>query len=226
MLLVIEQIFDSNEVRVFREHLDSAQWQDGKLTAGTQAINIKSNQQLDGNSELTQTLGNEILKRLGQHPQFVSAALADKIYPPKFNNYHDGGCYGTHVDSAVMTMPSSNELLRTDLSATLFFSEPDDYDGGVLTIETEFGAQEVKLNAGDMILYPSSSLHQVTPVTKGQRVSAFFWIQSMVRDHSQRSMLYDFDQSIQQLTTKLGVDDPEVLRLSSVYHNLLRSWAL
>ena len=226
MLLVIEQIFDCNEVRVFREHLDSAQWQDGKLTAGTQAINIKRNQQLDGNSELTQTLGNEILKRLGQHPQFISAALADKIYPPKFNNYHDGGCYGTHVDSAVMTIPSSNELLRTDLSATLFFSEPDDYDGGVLTIETEFGAQEVKLNAGDMVLYPSSSLHQVTPVTKGQRVSAFFWIQSMVRDHSQRSMLYDFDQSIQQLTTKLGVDDPDVLRLSSIYHNLLRSWAL
>ncbi len=226
MLLVIEQVFDREEVKVFRQHLDSATWQDGKLTAGSQAVHIKSNQQLDNDCEMTRTLGNEILKRLGQHPQFVSAALADKIYPPKFNNYHGGGSYGTHVDSAIMTMPDSGQLLRTDLSVTLFFSDPDEYDGGVLTIETEFGAQEVKLNAGDMVLYPSSSLHQVTSVTHGERICAFFWIQSMVRDHGHRAMLYDIDQSIQELTLKLGVEDPEVLRLSAVYHNLLRTWSL
>ena len=226
MLLVIEQVFSAEEVDIFREHLDKADWQDGKLTAGSQAVRVKTNQQLDDNSELCQSLGHEILKRLGQMPLFVSAALADKIYPPKFNRYANGGHYGTHVDSAVMTMPGTQEVVRSDLSATLFFSKPEEYEGGVLTVETEFGAQEVKLNAGDMVLYPSSSLHQVTPVLKGHRTSAFFWIQSMVRDQNQRSMLFDLDQSIQTLTTKLGAEDPEVLRLSAVYHNLLRNWAL
>lgn len=226
MLLVIEQVFTKDEVAVFQEHLSTAQWQDGKLTAGTQAVRIKTNQQLDDRSELTQTLGNEILKRLSQHPQFNSAALADKIVPPKFNRYFDGGHYGTHVDSAVMSLAGSNDLLRTDLSATLFFAEPDSYEGGVLSVETEFGAQEIKLNAGDMVLYPSSSLHQVTPVTQGQRICAFFWIQSMVRDHNLRAILYDLDQSVQTLTAELGSDNFEVLRLSSVYHNLLRTWAL
>lgn len=225
MLLVIEELFTKDEVAIFRKHLSTAQWQDGKLTAGSQALRIKANQQLDDNSELSQTLGSEILKRLSQHPQFVSAALADKVYPPKFNCYENGGHYGTHVDSAVISLPNSHELMRTDLSATLFFSEPSSYDGGVLSIETEFGVQEVKLNAGDMVLYPSSSLHQVTPVTHGQRVCAFFWVQSMVRDDNLRAMLYDLDQSIQALTAELGADNAEVLRLSSVYHNLLRTWA-
>ncbi len=159
-------------------------------------------------------------------PQVYALALADKIYPPKFNCYRDGGCYGTHVDSAIMTLPGSHDLLRTDLSASLFFEEPESYEGGILSVETEFGVQEVKLNADDMVLYPSSSLHQVTPVTQGQRVCAFFWIQSMVRDHSSRTMLYDLDQSIQTLTIELGADHDEVLRLSSVYHNLLRTWAM
>lgn len=226
MLLIIEQVFNQQEVDLFRKHLDAAQWQEGKLTAGSQALNVKTNQQLDDSSELTQRLSDEILKRLGQHPQFISATLADKIYPPKFNRYSDGTHYGVHVDSAIMTLPGSKELLRTDLSATLFFSNPEDYQGGVLSIETEFGAQEVKLNAGDLVLYPSSSLHQVTAVTSGQRISAFFWIQSMVRDYGQRAMLYDLDQSIQALTTQLGSNHSEVLRLSSVYHNLLRNWAL
>ncbi|MGH1374074.1 MAG: Fe2+-dependent dioxygenase [Cellvibrionaceae bacterium] len=225
MLLVIEQVFDADEVQIFCQHLDNANWQDGKLSAGSQAIQVKTNQQLEDDSETSLTLGNEILKRLGQHPQFVSAALADKIYPPKFNRYQNGGHYGTHVDSAIMTLPNSADLLRTDLSATLFFSNPEDYDGGVLSIDTEFGVQEVKLNAGDLVLYPSSSLHQVTPVTRGQRVSAFFWIQSMVREHGQRSTLYDLDQSIQSLTLTLGGDHDDVLRLSAVYHNLLRTWA-
>ncbi|MAZ88641.1 MAG: Fe2+-dependent dioxygenase [Cellvibrionaceae bacterium] len=225
MLLVIEQIFDADEVQLFRQHLNNGNWQDGKLSAGSQAIQVKTNQQLEDQSETSLTLGNEILKRLGQHPQFVSAALADKIYPPKFNRYQNGGHYGTHVDSAIMALPNSGDLLRTDLSATLFFSNPEDYDGGVLSIDTEFGVQEVKLNAGDLVLYPSNSLHQVTAVTRGQRLAAFFWIQSMVREHGQRSMLYDLDQSIQNLSTSLGNDDSEVLRLSAVYHNLLRTWA-
>lgn len=225
MLLVIEQVFNADEVQLFQQHLNNADWQDGKLSAGSQAIQVKTNQQLEDHSDTCLALGREILTRLGQHPQIVSASLADKIYPPKFNRYQNGGHYGTHVDSAIMTMPDTGELLRTDLSATLFFSNPDEYDGGVLSIDTEFGAQEVKLNAGDLVLYPSSSLHQVTPVTRGQRVSAFFWVQSMVREHGQRSMLYDLDQSIQALTATLGSGDKEVLRLSAVYHNLLRTWA-
>jgi PKHD-type hydroxylase len=226
MLIVIEKVFTQEEVNLFRQHLDVGQWQDGKLTAGSQAIQAKTNLQLDDHCQSVQALGLEILKRLGQNSQFITAALADKIYPPKFNKYQNGGQYGTHVDSAVMTIPGSNELIRTDLSATLFFSRPEEYEGGVLTIETDFGAQEVKLNAGDLVLYPSSSLHQVTPVTSGQRVSAFFWIQSMIRDHNLRAMLYDLDQTIQSLTAKLGADAPEVLKLSSVYHNLLRNKAL
>ncbi|NIB38741.1 Fe2+-dependent dioxygenase [Pseudomaricurvus alkylphenolicus] len=226
MLIVIEKVFTQEEVNLFRQHLDVGQWQDGKLTAGSQAIQAKTNLQLDDHCQSVQALGHEILKRLGQNSKFITAALADKIYPPKFNKYQNGGQYGTHVDSAVMTIPGSNELIRTDLSATLFFSRPEEYEGGVLTIETDFGAQEVKLNAGDLVLYPSSSLHQVTPVTSGQRVSAFFWIQSMIRDHNLRAMLYDLDQTIQSLTAKLGADAPEVLKLSSVYHNLLRNKAL
>lgn len=225
MLLVIEQIFTPDEVAIFRQHLDTGQWTDGKLSAGSHAQQVKTNLQLDDSSELCQNLGQEILKRLGQQPEFLAAALADKIYPPKFNNYQNGGHYGIHVDSAIMTLPNSGELLRTDLSATLFFSNPDEYDGGILSIDTEFGVQEVKLNAGDLVLYPSSSLHQVTPVTRGQRVCAFFWIQSMVRDHNQRTMLYDLDQSIQNLGGTLGSDHNDVLRLSSIYHNLMRSWA-
>lgn len=225
MLIVIEKVFTPDEVSVFRQHMESAQWQDGNATAGTLAQQVKANLQLDDQSETSQTLGQEILKRLGNHPQFFAAALADKIYPPKFNCYKNGGSYGTHVDSAIMTHPINGELIRTDLSATLFFSAPEEYDGGVLNIETEFGVQEVKLNAGDMVLYPSSSLHQVTPVTRGQRISAFFWIQSMVRQHGQRTMLYDLDQSIQSLTQQLGSDHEEILSLTSLYHNLMRTWA-
>jgi PKHD-type hydroxylase len=226
MLVVIEKLFAADEAVVLRQHLDGASWQDGRLTAGGQAKKSKVNQQLDDSSELAKTLGEEILNRLSQNPQFCSAALAEKIYPPKFNRYHNGGYYGTHADSAVMSLPGTGELMRTDLSATLFLSEPDSYQGGELCIETEFGVQEVKLAAGDLVLYPSSSLHQVTPVVRGSRVCAFFWIQSMVRGHEQRAMLYDLDQSIQGVSDALGGDHNEVLRLTSVYHNLVRHWCL
>lgn len=226
MLTTIKALFSKQEVAIFRQHLDTARWQDGRNTAGSQASLVKNNTQLDPQAELSTKLSQEILRRLGHNPVFMAAALADKIYPPKFNCYENGGHYGLHVDSSVMPMPNTSELLRSDLSATVFLSEPNEYKGGVLSIETDFGAQEVKLEAGDMVLYPSSSLHQVTAVTEGKRISAFFWIQSMVRDNTQRTMLFDLDQSIQSLSHKLGTDDEEVLRLSQLYHNLLRQWAL
>ncbi|MBL4834862.1 MAG: Fe2+-dependent dioxygenase [Pseudomonas sp.] len=225
MLIVIENVLSKEEITQFRAHLAAAQWQDGSKTAGTLAAAVKHNQQIDEDSRVAIELGNHVLRRLGSHPLFISAALPEKIYPPKFNRYSEGGYYGTHVDGAVMPLPASHGTLRSDLSATLFLSEPDEYQGGELTIETAFGAQQVKLNAGDMVLYPSSSLHQVEPTTHGTRLCAFFWIQSMVRDESKRGMLFDLDQAIQALTPQQRPDDGHILQLTRVYHNLLRRWA-
>nr|WP_243748873.1 Fe2+-dependent dioxygenase [Pseudomaricurvus alcaniphilus] len=225
-MCVIEGLLSTEEAGQVRHRLRGGQWQDGRSTAGALAQQVKSNQQLAPADPLAQQLGEQILARLGQHALFTSAALPEKIYPPRFNRYANGGRYGTHVDGAMMVLPGSGELLRSDLSATLFLSPADEYEGGELIIETEFGAQQVKLNAGDLVLYPSSSLHQVAAVTRGERVAAFFWVQSMVRDAAQRSLLFDLDQSIQALAGKLGVDDAEVLRLNGVYHNLLRGWGL
>jgi PKHD-type hydroxylase len=225
MLTVLNNILSKSEVKQFRAHLDKADWQDGKKTAGGLATQVKSNQQLaDEQSEMAVSLGNHILKKLGHHPQFISAALPNKIYPPRFNRYEKGETYGVHVDSAVMLIPNTNISLRSDLSATLFLCEPDEYEGGELSIELEFGAQQVKLAAGDMVVYPSSSLHQVEPVISGVRTCAFFWIQSMVQNQEQLSLLYDLDQSIQSLTQQ-KVDQDELTKLSGVYHNLLRQWA-
>jgi PKHD-type hydroxylase len=226
MLIVIEGLLSKQEVAQFRQHLDVAQWESGVKTAGELAQMVKANQQLPEQAEVAVSLGNFILKVLGRHSQFISAALPERIYPPKFNRYSDGGHYGVHVDSAIMHVPGMQSSLRTDLSATLFLSEPAEYDGGELQIEGKFGAQDVKLNAGDMVLYPSSSLHQVMPVTRGQRVCSFFWLQSMVRDDGERELLYDLDQSIQAIRTNTSPDDPEVTRLSGIYHNLLRRWAV
>ena len=225
MLIVIDKVLSAEEVQKFRSHLAQAEWQDGLLTGGTRAAGIKQNLQLDEDSETAIQLGNHILKRLGHHPLFLSAALPEKIYPPKFNCYSDGGRYGAHVDSAVMPLRATRSSLRSDLSATLFLTEPEEYEGGELTIETPFGAQQVKLKAGDMVLYPSSSLHRVEPVTQGARICSFFWIQSMVRDEGERTLLFDLDQSIQSLSVGRSNDDPEILRLTGVYHNLLRRWA-
>ena len=226
MLIVIEQLFSADEAVRIRVRLEDAHWQDGRSTAGSLAVHAKSNQQVDAADPLAGELGNEILARLGRNSLFMSAALPDKIYPPRFNRYAGGGNYGTHIDGAVMSLPHTGELMRTDLSATLFFSDPEDYGGGELLIETVYGAQEVKLAAGDLVLYPSTSLHQVKPVTRGARLAAFFWVQSMVRDAEQRALLFDLDQSIQSLTTTLGPRDAEVLRLNGVYHNLLRNCSL
>lgn len=225
MLIVVENVLSKEEVAQFKGHLEQAAWQDGLQSAGTLAAGVKQNQQLDENTELAIQLGNHILRRLGSNPLFVSAALPDKIYPPRFNRYRDGGHYGAHVDGAVMPLPGNHGTLRSDLSATLFLCEPDEYDGGELTIETAFGAQQVKLNAGDLVLYPSSSLHRVEPVTRGTRTCSFFWIQSMVRDEGKRTLLFDLDQSIQSLTPRQPKSDADILQLTGVYHNLLRRWA-
>lgn len=226
MLIPIENVLSKDEVRQFRERLDAAAWQDGLATAGSLARQVKRNLQLDDASDTAVSLGNHILRRLAEHPVFISAALPQRIYPPKFNRYCDGGTYGVHVDSALMQVAGTNITVRTDLSATLFLSEPDEYDGGELQIEGPFGVQSVKLEAGDMVLYPSSSLHQVTPVTRGARIASFFWIQSMVQSEGDRTLLYDLDQAIQGLTPNCAADDEHLLRLTGVYHNLLRRWAV
>jgi len=225
MLIPIENVLSADEVAAMRARLDAATWDDGLATAGTLARHVKRNQQLDDASPLAVELGNAILRRLGETPLFISAALPAKIYPPKFNRYADGGTYGAHVDSAIMQVPGTTVSLRSDLSATLFLAEPEEYDGGELEIEGPFGIQAVKLAAGDMVLYPSSSLHRVTPVTRGERIAAFFWLESMVRDEGERTLLFDLDTNIQALQDELPADHPQLLSLTGVYHNLLRRWA-
>ena len=225
MLISIDQVLTKDEVRQFRQELDASDWNDGAATAGTLAKSVKRNQQVADGSELAVRLGQHILRRLAATPLFISAALPRTIYPPKFNRYADGGTYGAHVDSALMFLPGSSQQMRTDLSATLFLAEPEEYDGGELEVEGPFGVQAVKLGAGDMVLYPSTSLHHVTPVTRDARVTSFFWIESLVQDEGERTLLFDLDQSIQQMTPLVAPDDMRLLQLTGVYHNLLRRWA-
>ncbi|MDB5916630.1 MAG: PKHD-type hydroxylase [Massilia sp.] len=226
MLITIDNVLNPDEVRQFRAGLIDAAWNDGVDSAGTLARTVKHNQQLDAALEPAVSLGQHLLRQLGSHPLFISAALPRKIYPPRFNRYAAGGAYGTHVDSAVMHVPGTGTSLRTDLAATLFLAEPDEYDGGELEIDGQFGVQAVKLAAGSMVLYPASSLHRVTPVTRGARLASFFWIESLVADDSARSLLFDLDQAIQALTPALAADDANLLRLTGIYHNLLRRWAI
>ena len=225
MLISIDQVLTKDEVRQFRQELDASDWNDGAATAGTLAKSVKRNQQVADGSALAVRLGQHILRRLAATPLFISAALPRTIYPPKFNRYADGGTYGAHVDSALMFLPGSSQQMRTDLSATLFLAEPEEYDGGELEVEGPFGVQAVKLGAGDMVLYPSTSLHRVTPVTRWARVASFFWIESLVPDEGERTLLFDLDQSIQQMTPLVAPDDMRLLQLTGVYHNLLRRWA-
>lgn len=223
MLNVVEAVLNPIELADFRARLMASEWEHGASTAGTRSIAVKHNLQLPETSPVAAELGNVILRKLGAHPLFISAALAERIYPPKFNLYRDGGHYGVHVDAAIMR--AGDVTIRTDLSATLFLNDPDEYDGGELMIEGSFGAQAVKLAAGDLVLYPSSSLHQVMPVTRGERLAAFFWVQSMVPDDAARALLFDLDQTIQSLSVGRPKDDPDIDRLTHVYHNLLRRWA-
>jgi len=225
MLTVIENVLDTAEVAQFRERLRSAGWIDGAQTAGSRSVAVKQNLQLPLADPVAIDLGTIILARLGRNPLFVSASLAETIWPPVFNCYRQGGHYGTHVDSALMRLPDTGRTMRSDLSATLFLSDPDDYDGGELVIEDQFGGQAVKLAAGDMVLYPSSSLHQVTPVTRGERVCAIMWMQSAIADAAARALLFDLDQSIQSLSVGRTGDDADIDRLIHVYHNLVRRWA-
>lgn len=224
MLIHIPEVLSKTQVAQFRQLLDTADWTDGRATVGPQGALVKQNKQLAVESPLAKQLGAVILQRLYQHPLFMAAAIPLRTVPPLFNSYQGGEHYGLHVDGAIRGLPGSGLSLRTDLSSTLFLSEPDDYQGGELQIMDTFGLHEIKLPAGDLILYPSSSLHQVLPVTSGERVCSFFWTQSMVRNDQQRSMLFELDQTIQQLRSQYG-DTTEVLALTGHYHNLVRLWA-
>lgn len=225
MLITIPSVFSKTEVSKINQHLAQGEWIDGQQTAGEQARSVKQNQQLADDSQLAQQLGDIVLDALARHPLFISAALPLKIFPPMFNRYAGGETYGKHVDNAVRFVPGTATRIRSDLSATLFLSEPETYQGGELDIQAQFGSQKIKLSSGDMILYPSSSVHQVTPVTEGSRVSVVLWLQSMVRDHQQRDMLFELDQSIQSLTTQHGHQDDNVMTLTGLYQNLIREWA-
>ena len=221
-MIVIPQLLDADRVREIRLRLDAAEWIDGNATSGHQSALAKQNRQLPEGSDEVRALGDLILDALAASPLFVAAALPLKVYPPLFNRYGVGESFGDHVDSAIRIRSGSDFRIRSDLSATLFLRDPDEYDGGELVAE---GHQPVKLAAGDMILYPASTVHRVTPVTRGERVASFFWIQSMVRDHHARATLFDLDRSIQDLAQQVGTDAPALVRLTGVYHNLLRHWA-
>ncbi len=224
MMLHIPGGLSGAEVREFRSQLDVAAWSDGRATVGVQGAQVKRNQQLDPALPVAQALSRRILERLQAHPQFFSAALPLRILPPLFNRYAGGGEYGLHVDGSVMSQRDTSQPLRSDVSATLFLCDPDEYDGGGLVVKDTYGEHEARLPAGDLLLYPSTSLHQVLPVTRGARVCAFFWVQSMVREDSRRTMLYELDQAIQGLRARVG-EAPECVSLTAHYHNLLRLWA-
>ena len=225
MLLHIPSVLAAEEVRIIREALVAAPWEDGRRTAGHRAQGVKNNEQLAAEHPESQRLGGIIAERLAHNPLFLSAALPLRVLPPRFNRYANEGHYGAHVDNAVHPVAGTNISVRTDLSLTLFLSEPDDYDGGALVIEDTFGAHEVRLPAGDAVLYPGSSLHRVTPVTRGVRLAAFTWAQSLVPQDHRRRMLYELDIAIQALSTDRP-DHHAVDNLTSLYHNLLREWSL
>lgn len=224
MLITIPDVLDANQLAQCRQLLREAQWEDGSRTAGYIAQRAKRNQQLALDDPLARRLGDMILGVLAQNQMFIAAALPAKILPPRFNRYEDSGHYGNHIDNAVFVVPGTSERVRSDVSCTLFLNEPDDYDGGELTIEDTYGTRRIKLPAGHMVVYPGTSLHHVTPVTRGARVASFFWVQSLVRHAHQRAILWELDQSIQDVAMR--IEDPaELARLSGVYHNLVREWA-
>jgi PKHD-type hydroxylase len=223
MLLHIPQVLTAQEVAEFRRKLDAADWTDGRETVGAQGAKVKRNEQLADTSPLKEELGRALLKALSLTPLFVAAVLPRKILPPRFNRYTGGGEYGFHIDGSVMAM-ANGEQLRSDLSCTVFLNDPEEYDGGRLTISDTYGEHSIAKPAGDAIIYPSSSLHRVEPVTRGARIASFLWVQSLVRDNRQRQMLFELDTSIQKLTQD-GADQDAVLQLTCVYHNLLRLWS-
>lgn len=224
MLLQIPDVLTADQVAHARRLLNSADWVDGRVTAGHQSARAKDNQQLPEGSAAAEALGDMILTALQRNSLFVSAALPLRVFPPLFNRYEGGQVFGNHIDNAIRQVAGTGHRIRTDLSATLFLADPDEYDGGELVIEDNYGVHKVKLPAGDMVLYPASSLHNVTPVTSGARVASFFWVQSMIRDDGRRTLLFDLDVAIQQLSRDVAAH-PSIVQLTGVYHNLLRQWA-
>ena len=224
MLLHIENLLTPEEVAQARQALDEADWIDGRVTAGHQSSRAKDNLQLPEDSPAAREVGRMVLGGLQRNPLFISAALPLQVFPPLFNRYDGGQSFGTHVDNAIRQVAGTGHRIRTDLSATLFLSGPDEYDGGELVVEDTYGVHSVKLPAGHLVLYPSTSLHHVRPVTRGSRICSFFWIQSMVRDDAERTLLFDLDSAIQRISREVP-DHPSSVQLTGVYHNLLRRWA-
>ena len=226
MLLHIPDVLTPEEVAYFRKTLEAADWTDGRETVGFQGAQVKRNLQLPEASAVKAELGRLVLAALERNPLYFSAALPMKVLPPRFNCYRSGGEYGFHIDGAVMLLgtPEQRTHVRSDISCTLFLCEPDEYDGGELVVSDTYGEHEVKLPAGDMIVYPSSSLHKVTPVTRGARLASFFWVQSMVRDDGRRRLLFEMDTALESLRRQ-DADASAVLKLTGIYHNLLRQWA-
>jgi PKHD-type hydroxylase len=224
MLLQIPDVLTAEQVADARRMLDRAQWIDGRVTAGAQSVRTKDNQQIPEDHPVAREVGDIILSALSANSLFVSAALPLRVFPPLFNCYRGGQSFGNHVDNAIRQTRGRGVMVRTDLSATLFLADPEEYDGGELMVEDTYGVHSVKLPSGHMVLYPASSLHQVTPVTRGARIASFFWIQSLIRDDGERTLLFDLDTAIQRLTLEVP-DHPSVVQLTAVYHNLLRRWA-
>jgi PKHD-type hydroxylase len=224
VLLPIPDVLTSEEVVQARKLLDQADWVDGRVTAGHQSARAKDNMQLAEDHPVARQLGETILNALGKNALFISAALPLRVFPPLFNRYQGGQAFGTHIDNAIRQVTGTPHRIRTDLSATLFFSQPEEYEGGELVVEDTYGIHNVKLPPGHMVLYPASSLHHVRPVTRGARLASFFWIQSMVRDDGERTLLFDLDVAIQRINSERH-EDPTTVQLTGVYHNLLRRWA-
>src|SRR5271163_3184731 len=224
MLLTVPDLLSPDQVAKVRQMLDAADWVDGKVTAGPQSAQAKDNSQIPEGHPAAREVGGMILDVLGKNSLFLAAALPLRVFPPLFNRYSGGQSFGTHVDNAIRQVAGTAHRIRTDISATLFFANPEEYDGGELCVEDTYGLHKVKLPAGHMVLYPASSLHHVRPVTRGARISSFFWIQSMVRDDGRRSILFDLDLGIQRLNRE-SPNHPAAVQFTGVYHNLLRQWA-
>jgi PKHD-type hydroxylase len=224
MMLHIPQVLTKEQVARLRAVIDAADWIDGNATSGSQSRMAKANRQLPEGSDAARDAGAAILDALEKSALFVAAGLPLKVFPPLFNSYGPGQTFGDHVDNSIRVAPDGMRI-RSDLSATLFLTEPQDYDGGELVVDDTYGVHEVKLPAGDLILYPASSLHRVEPVTRGARVSSFFWIQSLVRQDARRALLFDMDVAIQRLAAQVGANDPSLIALTGTYHNLLRMWS-
>jgi len=225
VLISIPDVLSKDDVADFRRIMAAETWEDGRSTAGAQSAEVKKNEQLPPDGKTCRQLGERIMRALAANPLFVSAAVPLHIFPPLFNKYVPGQFFGEHVDNCIRGDRLTGLRIRTDLSVTLFLSEPEEYDGGELVVDDYYGSHRVKLPAGHVVLYPSTSLHLVTPVTRGARISSFFWLQSMIKDPLARRMTFDMDNAIQELVRRLGRNDPEVRKLTNIYHNIIRYWA-